>query len=760
MPVIPENPEINFRVYNFCVKAFRTTRRLLKLNIKLHQDAEGQQDTVQQGDIFLFNHFARFETFIPQYLIHEACGAHCRSVASPEFFEGDERFSQFLYSIGVVPNSMPHLFPFLARELLHGRKLVIFPEGGMVKDKRVDDRKGQYSVYSRTANERRKHHRGPAVIALALDAFKTALLHDYAVGKYDRIERWAEQLDFDDVEQLMMKAVKPTVIVPSHITFYPIRVSDNILHQAARLFNRGINKRFAEELIIEGNLLFKETDMDIRFSQPIVAGDYWRWWEKRLLPNVVHRFETLNQLFELKPAHNNLSGRIHAFGMKAKSSRVRDDYMSSMYQAVTVNLSHIASLIIMRLCEQKQTQIECGRLHKMIYLGIKLLQQTEHHLHRSLRNPEEYDAMVNQGSIRLDQFLRSARSLQLVHIENGHYLLDKKLVEDFEIDEVRTENLIIVYANEVRPLSRITSIIDRAMTDADKLSAQALAEYRFNDQLLGYRWDREQYQRDRYQEINSQQTQTADANSFLLKSPGKSAPAVLLIHGFLSSPAEMRSLGDRLHAAGCHVIGVRLKGHGTSPWDLRERNWHDWAESVTRGYNIAKAFSKSVHIVGFSTGGLLALHHAANNPQARLKSVTSVCAPLFFKNKNMVFVPLVHHANKLVSWVNSEGIVPFTANEPENPQVNYQHIPIRALYQLQRFIEHLRDDSLTINADVYLYQGNQDPVVDPSSLQALENLIVSEHKISTTLDSDTHGVIYRNIDEVQQKICSSIVESV
>jgi esterase/lipase len=104
--------------------------------------------------------------------------------------------------------------------------------------------------------------------------------------------------------------------------------------------------------------------------------------------------------------------------------------------------------------------------------------------------------------------------------------------------------------------------------------------------------------------------------------------------------------------------------------------------------------------------------------------------------------------------------VPFTPNEPENPQVNYQHIPIRALYQLQRFIEHLRDDSLTINADVYLYQGDHDPVVDPSSLQALENLIISEHKISTTLESDTHGVIYRNIDEVQQKICSSIVESV
>ena len=115
----PENPQINSKVYDFCVRAFRTTKKLLKLNIKLHQDDDSGQDTVREGNIFLFNHFARFETFIPQYLIHEATGAYCRSVAAAEFFDGDERFSQFLYSIGVVPNDLPNLFPFLARELLH-----------------------------------------------------------------------------------------------------------------------------------------------------------------------------------------------------------------------------------------------------------------------------------------------------------------------------------------------------------------------------------------------------------------------------------------------------------------------------------------------------------------------------------------------------------------------------------------------------------------------------------------------------------------
>ena len=107
--------------------------------------------------------------------------------------------------------------------------------------------------------------------------------------------------------------------------------------------------------------------------------------------------------------------------------------------------------------------------------------------------------------------------------------------------------------------------------------------------------------------------------------------------------------------------------------------------------------------------------------------------------------------------MSSEGLVPFTPNQPENPEVNYQHIPVRALYQLQQFIDHLTANSLTINADVYLYQGDKDPVVAPSSVETLDKLIIAKNKSLVSLDSDIHGVVYHNIDEVQQKICASIL---
>lgn len=748
----PTDLTINTSTYDLCVRAFRITKKMLKLNIKLHEEEQASNKASVSGDIFLFNHFARFETFIPQYLLHEATGEYCRSVASAEFFSGDDRFSQFLYSIGVVPNNLPDLFPFLAKEILHGKKLIIFPEGGMVKDKQVVDQHGQYNVFSRTDNIRRKHHRGAAVIALALDAFKTALLRDFSKGNYKQVERWAEQLEFDSSEKLMIKALKPTVIVPSNITFYPIRVSDNILHKAVRLFSKGINKRFAEELTIEGNLLFKDTDMDIHFAKPIVAGDYWRWWEKILLPNVVHQFESLEELFKLEPDKGHLGGKIHSLGMKAKSNRVRDDYMHAMYEAVTIHLSHIASYLILALYNQGLRQLNCARFHKMLYLSIKKLQETDYRLHRSLRNPEEYGALINRGSSRLDQFLITIKSMALVHIDKDSYVLDEKLIHDFEIDEIRTGNLITVYANEISPLKQVTSIIESAILHVDDISARQFARFRFNDQNISTDWDKKKFNKPRYEDINKQQTATADPHWFLLKAKKEPASAVLLIHGFLAGPAEMRSLGERLHAQGHHVLGVRLKGHATSPWDLQGRDWKDWLYSVTRGYDIIKAFSHNVHIVGFSTGGLLALMHASLHPHKKIKSVTSVSAPVDFKNKNLKFVPLLYHANKIARLVKSDGIIPFRRNDSEHPGVNYRHVPVRALYQLQQLVENLMSNPLKISATVHLFQSYNDPVVEPSSVDKLYQHIEAEDKTITLIEADRHGIIFDNLGEVQQKI--------
>ena len=139
--------------YLWTARLFTMLERVLSVNLKLHG-----KEQIEGGQIFLFNHFARFETFIPQYFIYRESGAYSRSIASSEFFAPQDPFSDYLLSVGAVPNRLPGLLPFLAREAINGRKVVVFPEGGIVKDRRVVDEHGRYAVYSRTAEKRRKHH--------------------------------------------------------------------------------------------------------------------------------------------------------------------------------------------------------------------------------------------------------------------------------------------------------------------------------------------------------------------------------------------------------------------------------------------------------------------------------------------------------------------------------------------------------------------------------------------------------------------------
>ena len=71
-----EDLVINEMTYQRCVRAFSFLEKRLGLNIRLH-DADG---SIETGQIFLFNHFARFETIVPQYLFFKETGAYCRTL--------------------------------------------------------------------------------------------------------------------------------------------------------------------------------------------------------------------------------------------------------------------------------------------------------------------------------------------------------------------------------------------------------------------------------------------------------------------------------------------------------------------------------------------------------------------------------------------------------------------------------------------------------------------------------------------------------
>ncbi len=751
-----EELRINSSTYQWSVRVFSILKHLLSVNIKMHH----HDRQIADGEIFLFNHFARFETFIPQYLIYEEDGSYCRSLAANDLFKVEDNFAGFLRSVGAVPNKLPGLMPFLAAEILRGRKVIIFPEGGMVKDRRVKDRRGRYSIYSRSAMERRKHHTGAAVLSLKVDLLKQSIRNAFDKGDEDRISYWVKTLELENLDALYKAVQRKSTIVPANITFYPMRVGDNLLRRGVELFRSGISKRLSEELLIEGNILLKNTDMDIRLGDMICSSEYWKRWELPFTRHCSGCIQTLDDLLVPNPAASSMARRYLSSRIRHNAGKLRDRYMRAIYDEVTINLSHLASLIIYSHLEKGVHDVSCDDFHLMLYLAVKYVQKLPHiNLHRSLRNPDAYSKLVDGRCDGLDQFFSTAYQLGLISKEAGRYRFMPKLCEEHDFDVIRMENLIEVYANEAKPVKGIAEVIGQAIKKSSVPDVQEVAGFRFDDMGMALKWDRSCFDKPRYAEINKQETATEPSDPFFFLPNRHKKMGVVLIHGFLSSPAEVIGFGKQLADLGHPVIGPRLKGHGTSPWDLRERSWEDWMGSARDAYDLMLAYCDQVCVIGFSTGGAISLMLASEQPDG-LAGVVAISAPIKFVNKNMVYVPFLHTANRLVSWIPAyEGIVPFRFNSrTENPHINYRSMPVHALFELRVLVSELEDRLKDVHCPALILQADRDPVVEPESAVIVIESIGSEYKRLEMIDSDRHGTLYGDIGDTRKLIIDYLDE--
>jgi len=739
------------------IRAMTALRAKVDINIKMH----GDRDHLAQGDIFMFNHFARFETFIPQYLIALETGVFCRSIASGEFFVEDNRFSRYLRALGGVPNDYERLLPFLAEEILRGGKVVIFPEGGMVKDRRVlaaerpHPKRPDYSIYSRSADQRRAHHTGAALLGLCIDGFKIGLSMLLDKGKHDELDRWADAIDTTP-ETLKAALAKPTLMFPANITFHPLRVDQNLLARGADLFAGGLSPKMAEELIIEGNLLFKRTDMDIRLGDPVDPRHQFNWIDRRMLAHRVETANSIDDLFRPAKALEKIPDRITQYAISRHINPLRDHCMGVMYSNLTLNVSHLASRLIMMWLADGVTEVDIAHFDRTLYLAIKNVQQAEGiHLHRGMRNPADYIGIFDLKCPQIREYIDAAVHLGLIERSEGKYCFLPKLQEEATFDQIRMDNPVMVYANEMAPINAAWTALEKARDEVDHLTPRDFAKRRFDDEIRAWQWNRAKYQKSKYAAINDQETATADSRPYLLLPNGNEhfTTGILVVHGFLASPAELRNLGDRLAARDYAVMGVRLAGHGTSPHELQKRPWGDWLASVRRGYEILSAFCDNIIIVGFSTGGALSAILAADRPE-KLAGLVMASTPLKFRNRNLMFVPLLYGANKLMGWVPSaQEMLSFRLNESEHPEINYRNIPIGGLHNLRQAVAEMQNRLPDVACPILILQGDGDQVVDPASATLIKRHATGcSHLDIQVLDSDRHGILNEDIDNAVNRV--------
>ncbi|MBT3812166.1 MAG: alpha/beta fold hydrolase [Gammaproteobacteria bacterium] len=742
-------PDIDSAYYKRSVMLFSAVKKLLSVNLELFAD-----EKALKGDIFLFNHFSRFETFIPQFLLYEKTGAYSCAIASSEFFDETNFLSNYLKEVGVFPHDHPRLFAMLAGQILRGRKVIIFPEGGMVKDRCVIDKKGHYSIYSRIAGNRRKQHTGPAVLGQGVEALKAAIRYAFKERDMERLQHWKEILKFDNLDELLASALKPTLIVPSNITFYPIRSSENLLFKSVEMLSKGMSLRQSEELLIESNIMLKDTDMDIRMGNPVNPCCVWGKHTHYMMDKVASNIVELDDVFKLKTEPRNMKERLLGYYFVNNAKCARNQYMHRIYTNVTINLSHLASTLIMSLIGERRQQISKTQFYTVLYIAIKSLQkQTDIHLHRSLLNPHDYGDLMYGTNSRFDQFICIAKEAELISEQDSCYHFLPKLLADHDFDQIRLKNPIAVYNNEAQPLQTIRKHVMDAERSYHKIDPCQLAAWHFEDEQLNLAFEQQSFSPKTNDAITEQlETVTADPMPFFIQANEPNGYGVLLVHGLLASPAELREYGHYLADLGYTVLGIRIQGHGTSPYALRELTNQQWYQSVQKGFSILQAYCARIFVIGFSTGGALALKLAEENPDAII-GVVAVSVPIKFVNSSFMLVPLVHNTNTFVQWMSSfEGVKPFIENSPEHPDINYHNTPIRALYELRLLIQDVEKRLPNINTPTLLIYADQDPVVAISSADTVFEKLGATQKKLHVINADNHGILMENTDNIWRLI--------
>jgi len=216
---------------------------------------------------------------------------------------------------------------------------------------------------------------------------------------------------------------------------------------------------------------------------------------------------------------------------------------------------------------------------------------------------------------------------------------------------------------------------------------------------------------------------------------------LLLIHGYMAAPEEVRALGEYLYRAGYTVYGVRLRGHGTAPEDLASRKWEEWYESANRGYIVLKNSVKKMAVAGFSTGAGVALFQAINKGEA-FRGVVSINAPLKVNNIGSRLASTVVLWNTFLSKLHlARGKMEYVKNDPENRHINYFRNPITGVAQLEKFMDVVEKHLKNLHVPALIVQGSRDPVVNPVSGIEIFDLIGGTEKELCRLYAERHGIV-------------------
>jgi esterase/lipase len=228
---------------------------------------------------------------------------------------------------------------------------------------------------------------------------------------------------------------------------------------------------------------------------------------------------------------------------------------------------------------------------------------------------------------------------------------------------------------------------------------------------------------------------------FLLTPLFRIRGGIVLVHGYMAAPLEVRNMAEYLCRKGYAVYAVRLRGHGTSPVDLAARTWQEWCASIESGCAIVRTLTDNLIVGGFSLGAGLALL-TAGTKRREIRAAFAIDAPLHLRSSAARLAPSIVKVNALLKHLPWKRLRwEYVENDPENRHINYFSNPVAGMAQLEEAMRRMFDVLKDITAPTLILQGSRDPVVHFDSAASIFEKVGASDKVLTVIERDRHGII-------------------
>ncbi len=221
--------------------------------------------------------------------------------------------------------------------------------------------------------------------------------------------------------------------------------------------------------------------------------------------------------------------------------------------------------------------------------------------------------------------------------------------------------------------------------------------------------------------------------------------AVLLLHGFTGSSADVRILGRFLEKNGYTSHAPHYKGHGVPPEELIVTSPEDWWQDVITGYDTLKqAGYEEIAVAGLSLGGVFSLKLALQQP---VKGVITMCSPMTMRTTDLMLQGVIEYAQQ------------YKKREGKNEQKIELEIEalknrgMASLPQLQQLIQEVRQSIDLLYAPILVVQSRQDQVIDPQSANIIYNGVESIQKELKWFEQSGHVItLGKERDQLHEEV--------